>query len=158
MKGALTDIIHHVEVNNQGPYHSTPLDRIAMAVTEEAPLLLELDVPTVPIVKNGIMQLKVRAARKEGYNDAITVRFLWSPPGIGAPVTMQIPAGQSEVNYEINANGEAAIAEWKVCMLAEATTPKGPVLVSSQLVPLKVAEPYLTMALSLPPPSRASRP
>jgi hypothetical protein len=120
-----------------------------MAVTEEAPLLLELDVPTVPIVKNGIMQLKVRAARKEGYNDAITVRFLWSPPGIGAPVTMQIPAGQSEVNYEINANGEAAIAEWKVCMLAEATTPKGPVLVSSQLVPLKIAEPYLTMALSL---------
>ncbi|OYV07506.1 MAG: peptidase [Verrucomicrobiales bacterium VVV1] len=149
LKGALTDIIHHVEVNNQGPYHSTPLDKIAMAVTEEAPLLLELDVPTVPIVKNGVMQLKVRAARKEGYNDAITVRFLWSPPGIGAPVTMQIPAGQSEVNYEINANGEAAIAEWKVCMLAEATTPKGPVLVSSQLVPLKVAEPYLTMALSL---------
>ena len=149
LKGALTDIIHHVEVNNQGPYHSSSQEKIAMAVTDEAPLHLELDAPTVPIVKNGIMQLKVRAARQEGYNDAITVRFLWSPPGIGAPVTMQIPAGQSEVNYEINANGDAAIAEWKVCMLAEATTPKGPVLVSSQLVPLKVAEPYLTMSLSL---------
>ena len=149
LKGALTDLIHHVEVNNQGAFHSTPVDRIAMAVTEEAPLHLELEVPTVPIVRNGVMRLKVRAARQEGYNEAITVRFLWSPPGIGAPVTMQIPAGQSEVDYEINANAEAAIAEWKVCMLAEAPTPKGPVLVSSRLVPLKVAEPYLTMALSL---------
>jgi hypothetical protein len=149
VKGELTDIIHHVEVNNQGPYHSTPLDRIAMAVTEEAPVRIELDTPAVPIVKNGIAQLKVRAIRQEGYNDPITVRFLWSPPGIGAPVTMQIPAGQSEVNYEINANGDSAVGEWKICMLAEAPTPKGPVLVSSQLVPLKIAEPYLTMTLSL---------
>ena len=149
LKGVLTDVIHHVEINNQGPYHSTPLDRIAMAVTEEAPLHLELDVPTVPLVRNGITQLKVRAIRQEGYNEAITVRFLWSPPGVGTQVTMPIPAGQSEINYEINASADAAIAEWKVCMLAEAATPKGPVLVSSKLVPLKVAEPYLTMALSL---------
>ncbi|BCU78274.1 PPC domain-containing protein [Luteolibacter sp. LG18] len=149
LKGELGDAIHLVDVNNQGSYHSVPLDRIAMAVINEAPVKIELDPPAVPIVRNGILQLKVRAIRSEGYNDAITVRFLWSPPGIGAPTTIQIPAGQSEAMYEINANGDAPVAEWKVCVLAEAPTPKGTVLVSSALVPLKVVEPYLTMTMDM---------
>lgn len=149
LTGPLKDVIDLVDVNNQGAYHSVPLDRIAMAVAEEAPVKIELEAPTVPLVRNGTLPLKVRAIRAEGYKDAITVRFLWSPPGVGAPVTIQIPAEQSEAIYEINANGDAPVAEWKICVLAEAPTPKGTVLVSSALVPLKIAEPYLSMTLEL---------
>lgn len=149
LTGPLNDVIHLVDINNQGAYHSVPLDRVAMAVLEEAPVKIEVDVPTVPLVRNGILQLKVRAIRAEGYQDAITVRSLWNPPGVSGPVTIQIPANQSEALYEINANGDAPTTEWKICMLAEAPTPKGTALVSSPLIPLKVAEPYLGMTLEM---------
>lgn len=149
LEGLLRDVVHHVEVNNQGAYHSAESDRVVVSVIDEAPFHLDLEAPAVPIVKNGTLQLKVRAQRKEGYQEAITLRFLWNPPGIGTPVTIAMPADQSEALYEVNANGDAAPGEWQVCILGEANTPQGPVLVSSSLVTLRIAEPYLAMTLDM---------
>lgn len=149
LTGKLIDTIHHVDINNQGAYHSASFDRIATAVTVEAPFRIDVEAPTVPIVKNGSMGLKLKVARNEGFKQKITARFLWNPPGVSGPVTIDIPGDQSEATYELNANNDAAIADWQVCVLAEANTPQGPVLVSSSLVPLKVAEPWVTMSLDL---------
>lgn len=148
-EGLLRELIHHIEINNQGPYHSATSDRIAIAVIDEAPFRLEIDPPAVPIVKNGTLQLKVRAARKEGYAEPITLKFLWNPPGIGSPVNITLPGDQTEALYELNANGDAAVGEWKICVLGEANTPQGPVLVSSSLTTLRIAEPYLAMTLDM---------
>lgn len=145
----LTDTIHHVDINNEGPYHSASFDRIATAVTTEAPFRIDIVPPAVPIVKNGTANLKVRATRSAGFAEKITVRFLWNPPGISGPVTLDIPGDQSEILYELNASADAAPADWQVCILAEANTPQGPVLVSSSLTPLKVAEPYISITLDL---------
>lgn len=149
VSGSLIDTIHHIDINNQGPYHSVRLDRIATAVVNEAPFKIEVVPPPVPLVKNGSLGLIVRAVRSEGYAEPITLRFLWSPPGVSGPVTISLPGDQSEIAYELNANNDAAIAEWQVCVLAEAATPQGTVLVSSALTPLRVAEPYLAMTLDL---------
>ncbi len=149
LTGLLIDTIHHVDMNNEGAYHSISLDRIATAVTVEAPFKIDIDPPAVPIVKNGTLSLKVRATRSSGYVEKITVRSLWNPPGVSGPVTVDIPGDQSEIAYELNASNDATPADWQVCVLAEAGTPQGPVLVSSALTPLKVAEPYIAMTLDL---------
>jgi hypothetical protein len=149
LTGKLADTIHHVDVNNEGPYHSTTVDRIATAVINEAPFKIDLETPAVPIVKNGTFGLKVRVTRSAGFTEKISVRFLWNPPGVSGPVSVEIPGDQSEILYELNANNDATPAEWQVCVLAEANTPQGPVLVSSALTPLKVAEPYISMTLDL---------
>ncbi len=149
LTGKLIDTIHHVDVNNEGPYDSVSLDRIVTAVIQEAPFRIDLEVPPVPIVQNGTLALKVRATRSAGYAEKITVRFLWNPPGVSGPVTVEIPGDQSEILYELNASADAAVAEWQVCVLAEASTPQGTVLVASALTPLKVAEAYITMTLDL---------
>lgn len=149
LTGSLIDTIHHVDVNNQGPYHSVSVDRVATAVIHEAPFKIDIETPAVPIVKNGTLALKVRATRKEGYAEKITVRFLWNPPGVSGPVTLDIPGDQSEILYELNANNDAAIGDWQVCVLAEANTPQGTVLVSSALTSLKIAEPFVSMTLDL---------
>ena len=149
LTGQLVDTIHHVDINNEGPYHSASFDRIATAVTTEAPFRIDIDAPPVPIVKNGTLGLKVRVTRNAGYAEKITVRFLWNPPGVSGPTSIDIPGDKSEILYELNANNDAAPGEWQVCVLAEADTPQGPVLVSSSLVPMKVAEPYLSMTLDL---------
>lgn len=149
LTGKLMDTIHHVDINNEGPYHSVTVDRIATAVTVEAPFKIDLEAPPVPLVKNGTLSLKVRATRSAGYTEKINVRFLWNPPGVSGPVTLDIPGDQSENLYELNASSDAAVADWQVCVLAEANTPHGPVLVASALTPLKVAEPYISMTLDL---------
>jgi hypothetical protein len=149
LTGRLIDTIHHIDINNQGPYHSVSLDRIATAVTVVAPFHIDVSPPDVPIVKNGTLALKLKVTRAKDYKEKVTARFLWNPPGISAPVTIDIPGDRSEATYELNANNDAAIADWQVCVLAEANTPRGPVLVSSSLVPLKVAEPFVTMTLDL---------
>lgn len=149
LRGALLERIEHVDINNQGSYHGTSVDRISMAVIEEAPLRIELENPATPIVKNGILPLKIKAQRREGYNDAVNLRFLWSPPGIGAPATVTLPANAQEVVYEINASNDAAVGTWPIVVLAEAPTAQGPVLVSTQIAQLVIAEPYLTMNLEL---------
>jgi hypothetical protein len=145
----LTDTIHHIDINNQGHYHSATFDRIATVVTREAPFKVELDVPPVPIVKNGTLSLKVRAVRQPGFTNKITTRFLWSPPGISGPVTLDIPGDKTEADYEIHASADAAPGDWQVCVLAEADTPAGPVLTSSAPTPLKIAEPYVAITLDL---------
>jgi hypothetical protein len=149
LTGRLVDTIHHVDINNEGPYHSVSSDRIATAVTTEAPFRIDIDAPPVPIVKNGTLGLKIRVTRINGYAEKITARFLWNPPGVSGPASVEIPGDKSEISYELNASNDAATGEWQVCVLAEADTPQGPVLVSSSLVPIKVAEPYLAMTLDL---------
>lgn len=145
----LIDTIHHVDINNQGPFHSVSLDKIATCVTEEAPFKIDVETPAVPIVRNGTMQLKIRATRNPGYAEKITVRFLWNPPGISGPVTVDLPGDQSEILYELNASNDAAIADWQVCVVGEAPTPKGPVRVSSALTPLKVADPFISLSFDI---------
>lgn len=149
LTGNLTDTIHHVDINNEGPYHSATFDRIAAAITTEAPFKIDLEAPPVPIVKNGTLALKVRATRSAGYAEKITIRFLWNPPGISGPVTIDLPGDQTETTYELNASADASVGTWQVCVLAEANTPQGPVLVASALTPLRVGEPYISMTLDL---------
>src|SRR5690606_13940617 len=81
LSGKLIDTIHQIDINNQGPYHSVSLDRIATAVTIEAPFHIDVEVPAVPIVKNGSLALKLKITRAKDYNEKITARFLWNPPG-----------------------------------------------------------------------------
>jgi hypothetical protein len=149
LTGKLIDTIHHVEVNNEGTYHSVRLDQIATAVTHEAPFRIDLETPIVPLVQNGTLPLRIRVTRTAGYAEKISVRFLWSPPGVSGPVTIDVPGDQSEATYELNANADAPAAEWQICVLAEADTPQGPVLVSSALTPLKVMEPFIQITLDL---------
>jgi hypothetical protein len=149
IEARLKDEIAYIEINNQGTYHGVQLDRIPTAVINEAPFTIDLEGPPTPIVKEGVVAFKVKIARKEGYAEPINVKFLWNPPGIAGPVSIDIPGDKSEGIYEINANADAAIGEWPVCVLAEAKSAQGPLLVSSGFTTLKVAEPMVTMTLDL---------
>lgn len=149
VSGPLLDAIAHIEINNQGTYHGVTLDKIATAVVNEMPFKLELETPAVPLVKDGIIALKVKVARAADYKEPITIRFLWNSPGVSAPVTIEIPGDKSEGIYELNANPEAATGEWPVCVLAEAKSPTGPVLISSGFATLKVADPMVALSFDL---------
>jgi len=65
------------------------------------------------------------------------------------PSTVTFNEKDTEVEYELNANGNAALGTWKMCVIADSTTGKGPLTVSSPYIDLRVEEPYVNMSLSM---------
>lgn len=128
---------------NNVNFYSRTLDRLAVGVIEEAPYSIEIVEPKAPLVRNGTMSLKVVAKRAEGFTAPIAVTLPWVPPGVGASGGVSIPEGQTEALIPINANGNAELRDWKIVVNGAATTPSGPMVVSSQLAKLTVAEPYV---------------
>jgi hypothetical protein len=121
-------------------------DRMAMVVAEEAPFQLELVQPQVPLVRNGSMDLKVVATRKEGFKDAISVRLLYNPPGVASSGSVQIPEGQNEVTIPLTANGNAEIGTWKIIVTGRSGGRGEGYNASTQFIDLKVTDTFFDLA------------
>jgi hypothetical protein len=132
---------------NQSIYWRREIDRLAVAVTEEAPFKVAIVEPKVPLVQNGSMSLKVVAERKEGFKAPIGVQMIFNPPGVGSAGGVTIPEGKNEAEIHINANGGAAVRAWKIAVTGVATVGNGPVWVSSQLATLRIAPPYIALQM-----------
>lgn len=118
------------------------LQQFAIAVAEEAPYSIEVVEPKVPLVKGGVMQLKVVAHREEGFTDPIYVDLPYMPPGVRAS-RVKIEEGQNEALIPMNANGGAEERTWKLVVDAFSGGRDGGTSCSSQLFDLSVSAPFL---------------
>jgi hypothetical protein len=133
--------------NNQLMY-SIDVPKLAVAVADEAPFKLRIGQPKVPIVQGWQMNLKVMAERSGNFKGPISVRMLFNPPGIGSAPAVDMPADKSEIDYPISASDGAQVRKWKICVLGFADV-NGPMWVSSDLVDLDVAEPFVKMKIAM---------
>ncbi len=146
LEGHLQQDVVLIRGQNQIPFWTESVPRLATAVTNEAPFSIEIVEPKVPIVHDGQMSLKVVAKRKEGFTAPIKIDMTWLPPGINASREVSIPENQLEALIPMNAAGNAQVAEWKIAVNATATVGNGPIQICSPFATLKVAEKYLTFA------------
>ncbi|MBB76315.1 MAG: peptidase [Planctomycetaceae bacterium] len=130
----------------QSRYRWKSVKQLAVAVVEELPFKIDIVVPKVPVVRDGSMQLKVVATKKEGWDEGINVQFPFRPPGLGAASSVNIAKGKTEVNYPINANGGAQIKKWKVFALGTS----GGMWSSSQLADLEIADAFVRFEMQRP--------
>lgn len=130
----------------QSLYVWKDVDRLPVAVVEELPFHLEIVQPNVPLVRAGMMQLKVVARKKEGWDEEIHVQFPFRPPGIGANSEIVIPKGQNEGLYQLNADGNAALGKWPIYALGYANI-NGAAWASTQMATLEVADPYVGLEI-----------
>ncbi|MCC7292311.1 MAG: PPC domain-containing protein [Phycisphaerales bacterium] len=145
VRGGLAQSIDLVKYENN-PFYSVSVDRLAVAVARPAPLRVDVDPPPVPLVRMGSMVLPVRVQRAEGFSGPVTVRMLWNPPGIGSG-TLELPPDKSEGALPLNAAGNAAVGVWKIALTATTDGGGAPIEVSTSLVPLQVAEPFVEFAV-----------
>ena len=131
---------------NNNPFWTRTVDKLAVAVTEEAPYTIEIVEPKVPLVRGGSMNLKVVAKRKEGFTAPIAVSLPWNPPGVGSAGGVSIPEKQNEAVIPMNADGGAELKTWKIVVNGSSNGPTGPVMVSSQLANLAIAAQFVTLA------------
>jgi hypothetical protein len=132
---------------NNALFWSYNAPKVAVAVTEEAPFKVTVVAPKVPLVRNGVMGLKVVAERKPGFNAPINIYPLYNPPGVGSAGAVTIPQGQTEAVFPLNANLNAALRKWPYVVWGMAGVGNGPVWVSSPLTPLEVASSYVSVTL-----------
>jgi hypothetical protein len=130
----------------QSIYRRKAVRQLAVAVVDELPFKIDIVVPKVPIVRNGSMQLKIVATKKEGWDEQINVQLPFRPPGLGASSSINIPKGKTEALYPLSANGSAQIKKWKIYALGSS----GGMWASSQLADLEIAEAYVTVSIQRP--------
>jgi hypothetical protein len=142
----LSKVEHRVEVTengNQRSYYGVTEGALPIAVVNEVPVTLNAIQSKVPILQNGQMSLKVAVERRNDFKGPIRIEVLYAPPGIGTPGTITIPEGQNEGAVTISANGNAAIAKWKTCIHGNVDLGSGPVWISTGLIDLEVAPPFV---------------
>jgi len=139
-----------VYVQNLGSFIATDTDKAAVAVTQEVPFKVSLVEPKAPLVQNGSMILKVKVERAKDFKQPVAVYMLWNPPGVGSASSITIPGDKNEGDYPINATPSAQVRKWKLCVIAQADVGFGPAWVSSQLITLDVAPPYVSVTMDRP--------
>jgi hypothetical protein len=129
-------------------------DKLPVAVVEEAPYSLEIEKPAVPLVNNGLLNLKVVAKRKEGFKAPIRVLMVWKPNGISTLGEQTIAEGQNETTFVLDANANTPAGTWKFVVMGEADAGNGrvynaspfcevtsaPAFVSAPAIPLVAVE------------------
>jgi hypothetical protein len=143
VRGTFNHKVELVYGPNNTYYYSTTVDKLYVAVTEPAPFKLRIVEPKVPIVQYGTMDLKIVAERDAGFDQPITVKLMWNPPGVGSLPDITIGKGETSGDYHLNAKEDAQTRKWKIAVIGTATVKGGPVWTSSQLATLEVADPYL---------------
>lgn len=135
-----------VRGNNNRPVFTYTGLRMATAVTEKVPYKIEVIEPKVPLVRNGSMDLKVKATRDAGFTAPISIRLLFNPSGVSSSGSATIPEGKDEGVIPLTANGGAEIRVWQIAVIGQATVGDGPVMVSSQFAKLDVADAFFQFA------------
>jgi hypothetical protein len=125
-------------------YYTEIEDKLPVAVVEEAPYSLEIVKPAVPLVTQGVLDLKVVAKRKEGFKAPIRVFMMWKPPGVSSLGEQTIPEGGTECVFQLDANASISAATWKFVVMGEADAGNGRVYNASPFCEVTTAPNFLT--------------
>ena len=130
-------------------YYTETVDQLPVAVVEEAPYSLELVKPAVPLVANGLLDLKVVAKRKEGFKAAIRVLMIWRPPGVNSQGEVEIPEGQNEAVFTLDSTANITPGTYPLTVLGESDGGNGTVYAASPFADLTLAPAFLAGAIPL---------
>ena len=142
-------------INHPGgdAWRTVALDRFALAVTDPPPFSVEVRAPGVALVRGGELAIPVRIHRRPGFDEPVEFRCDWFPPGVAVPPTAIIPPGQSEATLRITADANAPLGRCPLVVGASTTVEgldaylgTGRVRVSSEIVGLAIAEPFVELA------------
>lgn len=129
--------------NGNVVYYTQIEDRLPVAVVEEAPYSLEIVKPAVPLVTNGILELKVVSKRKEGFKAPIRVLMIWKPNGVSALGEQTIAEGQNECVFQLDANGGTPAGSWNFTVMGEADAGQGRIYNASPFTAVVTAPAYI---------------
>lgn len=142
-------------INHPGgdAWRTVRLESYILAVTDAAPFKIDITRPAVPLVRGGELAIPVKITRQNGFDGPVNFRCDWVSPGVGVAPTMTIPKGESEAILPITAEANAPIGVSPFVVVASTVREDfsdyvgtGHVRVSSEIVELTIAEPFVELA------------
>jgi hypothetical protein len=142
-------------INHPGgdAWRTVQLDRFVLAVTEPAPFSIDIKAPPVALVRGGELAIPVKISRRKDFNEPVEFQCDWVSPGIAVQPTVTIPAGESAAILRITGDSNAPLGSCPLVVTASTTREDldaylgtGRVRVSSEIVNLTVAEPFVELA------------
>lgn len=137
-------------------WHPVRTDRYAMAVTDPAPISIDIVPPTVPLVRGGELTIPVKITRRPGFDEPVEFQCDFAPKGVGLPPMATIAPGETEATLRISADPDpkkTPLGTGPLVVMATTTNEKiegylgvGRIRVSSEIVMLTVAEPFVELA------------
>ncbi|CAN5854059.1 PPC domain-containing protein [soil metagenome] len=148
VEGKLEQVFDMVRSGNT-IYYTETIDKLPIATIEEVPYTLELVKPAVPMVGDGILDLKVIAKRKEGFKAPIRVLMVWRPPGVNSQGEVEIPAEKDEAVFTLDSKADVTPATYQFTVLGESEGGNGTVYAASPFTDLTVTTPFLSGSIPL---------
>lgn len=145
-------------INHSGgdAWRTVRLDRYVFSITEAAPFSIEIKSPPAALVRGGELAVTVKIIRRPGFNEPVEFQCDWVSPGVSVQPATIIPAGESEAVLRITGESNAPLGKCPLVVSASTTREDldaylgtGRIRVSSEIVDLTIAEPFVELA-SLP--------
>jgi hypothetical protein len=142
-------------INHSGgdAWRTVRVDRFALAETDAAPFSLSIAPPTAALVQGGELAIPVHITRRPGFDEPVEFQCEWLPKGVNGAPAATIPSGQSDAIMRVSAEAGAPVGNWPFVVIASTTQGTGhPYLgagvirVSSEIVELPIAEPFVVLA------------
>ena len=96
-------------------YHSSEVDRLAVAVTEPVPFKVQVIPPACALTPDGTLAIHIVVERSSGFDAPIDVTFPFLPPWVDAPPKTTIAAGENTGICVVRAWSEAEPRTWAIC-------------------------------------------
>jgi len=129
------------------------LDRLMLAVLEKPPFSLEVDEPATSIVRGGELSIPVNLLRRDGFDEPVGFQCDWKPAGIGVPPQVVIGPGETQAVLSLSAHQSAPLGSVPLVVTAytkdrgdQGWHGDGQIRVSSRIMELVVAEPFVELA------------
>ena len=142
-------------INHSGgdAWRTVRLDRYVLAVTEPAPFSVEIKSPAVALVRGGELAIPVHITRQNGFEAPVEFQCDWVSHGVSVQPTTTIRARESEGLLRITGEANAPLGHCPLVVTASTTRDDldpylgtGRIRVSSKIVDLTIAEPYVELA------------
>lgn len=142
-------------INHSGgdAWRTVRLDRFVLAVTEAAPFSVEIKAPPAALVRGGELAIPLKIIRRTGFNEPVEFQCDWVPPGVSVQPATIVPAGESDAVLRITGESNAPLGKCPIVVSATTTREDldaylgtGRIRVSTEIVDLTIAEPFVELA------------
>ncbi|MGI9473556.1 MAG: hypothetical protein ACR2NZ_18585, partial [Rubripirellula sp.] len=126
--------------------------RCGLAVVEEAPIRVSVRQPEIALARSALLDLEVNVERSQGFEGAVRVYAMWTPPNVVTPPPLIIPEGETHGVYRLKANSDVEPGRYAIILTAQEDTGgyrswgTGYHFVASPPIDLEVSDPYLEIA------------
>lgn len=128
--------------------------RCGLAVVQEAPIRISVKQPDIALARNALLDLEVEIERSQGFEDAVRVYAMWTPPDVVTPPPLIIPKGTTRGVYRLKANSNVQPGRYAITLTAQEETGgyrswgTGYHFVASPPVSLEISDPYLELVFA----------